>query len=62
MAKYNHLIEDWWRHQGCYDREQASGIPYKVEQSYYLEVTDAWWDFLTDEEKAAVYENFFNEE
>ena len=58
-------IEEWWRHNGCYDREQASGIPYTADNScdarYYLEETDTWWDGLTDEEKTKIYEEFFSE-
>lgn len=59
MAKYNHIIEDWWRHNGVYDRLQASNIP---PQDNYLQVTDDWWNGLTNEEKAEVYEEFFSEE
>lgn len=67
MAKYNHNIEDWWRHNGAYDREQASGIPYirngkKEPIGEYLKETDEWWNSLTNEEKAEVYEEFFSEE
>ena len=58
---YNHNIEDWWRHQGCYDREQASGIPYDGKQSFYLFATDVWWDSLTEEQKLEVYNEFFAE-
>lgn len=57
------IIENWWRHNGCYDREQASGIPYvKGHTTIYLQLTDAWWDRLTDKEKAKVYEEFFSED
>lgn len=55
-----YIIENWWRHNGCYDREQASGIPYNKEDNY-LQITDDWWDGLTDEEKKDVYEDFFSE-
>lgn len=51
-------IENWWKHNGCYDREQASRIPYNKEDNY-LQITDDWWDSLTDEEKKEVYEDFF---
>lgn len=61
---YNHIIENWWRHNGIWDREQASGIlveNFDGETDIYLESTDAWWESLTDEEKKEVYEEFFNE-
>ena len=64
MAKYNHIIEDWWRHLGTYDREQVSHYPYKdfgEDTGWYLSVTDEWWDGLTDEDKAKIYEDFFDE-
>ena len=53
-------IENWWKHNGCYDREQASRIPYNKEDNY-LQITDDWWNDLTDEEKKEVYEDFFSE-
>jgi hypothetical protein len=62
MVKYNHNIEDWWRHLGCYDREQASGISYvKGHTAIHLQLTDAWWESLSNEQKAEVYEDFLNE-
>ena len=65
MANYDILlIEDWWRHNGIWDRDQASGIPYEDydgDQSLYLDITDDWWNSLTNDEKAEVYEEFFNE-
>jgi hypothetical protein len=57
-------IESWWRHNGVWDREQASGILYEDydgETQIYLDSTDEWWDGLTDDEKRAVYEQFFEE-
>lgn len=56
-------VEDWWRHNGCWDREQASGIPYNPEesQSAYLEETDEWWHNLTMEERKQAYYEFFEE-
>jgi len=58
-----YVIEEWWRHNGCWDRQQASGIKYDSADVYpYLEKTDEWWSNLTDEEKRNVYEEFFNEE
>ena len=56
-----YIIEDWWRHNGCYDREQASGIPYEENEDNYLEITDEWWNSLTDGEKERVYDDFFEE-
>ena len=53
-------IESWWRHNGCWDREQASGIPYCAEDNY-LSITDAWWETLTDEEKEQVFNDFFED-
>ena len=58
------IIESWWRHNGIWDREQASGIlveNYDGETALYLESTDDWWDSLTDDEKQQVYEEFFEE-
>ena len=59
------IIESWWRHNGIWDREQASGIlveNYDGETALYLESTDDWWDNLTDAQKQEVYEDFFNEQ
>ena len=59
------IIESWWRHNGIWDREQASGIlveNYDGETALYLESTDAWWNALADDEKREVYDNFFTEE
>ena len=58
------IIESWWRHNGIWDREQASGIlveNYDGETALYLESTDDWWDALTDDEKREVYDEFFDE-
>ena len=55
-------IENWWKHNGCYDREQASGIPYnRGNVAEYLQITDDWWDSLSSYEKLNVYEDFFSE-
>lgn len=55
-------IENWWKHLGCYDREQASNIEYdNVDCGKFLTETDDWWDSLTDKEKENVYEEFFSE-
>lgn len=59
------IIESWWRHNGIWDREQASGIlveDYDGETELYLASTDDWWDYLTDEQKQEVYEDFFSEQ
>lgn len=58
-------IESWWRHNGIWDREQASGIlveNFDGETDIYLDATDDWWDGLTDSEKREVYEEFFEEQ
>ena len=62
--KNMNIIESWWRHNGIWDREQASGIlveNYDGETALYLESTDDWWDGLTDIQKQQVYEEFFEE-
>ena len=65
MNKYNYtIIESWWRHNGIWDREQASGIlveNFDGETQIYLDATDDWWDNLTDEQKLEVYNDFFEE-
>jgi hypothetical protein len=64
MARNMNIIESWWRHNGIWDREQASGIlveNYDGETALYLESTDDWWDSLTDIQKQQVYEEFFEE-
>lgn len=65
MERNMNIIESWWRHNGIWDREQASGIlveNYDGETALYLESTDDWWDDLTDIQKQEVYEDFFNEQ
>ena len=64
MEKYNYtIIEDWWRHLGCFDREQVTDIPYYGQDQIndYLYATDDWWDSLTDDEKLEKYNEFFSE-
>ena len=59
-----YIIESWWRHNGIWDRQDASGIrveDYDGETNLYMESTDDWWDRLTDEEKLEVYNEFFEE-
>jgi len=62
---YNHTIEVWWRHLGCYDREMVSTIPYSSDDTAdageYLERTDDWWNNLTDSEKKEIYDNCSDE-
>lgn len=61
---YNHNIEDWWRHCGCYDREEASPFYWekaKVSAQEFLDMTDKWWNNLSDKDKQFVYEEFFSE-
>ena len=63
MVSNMSIIESWWRHNGIWDREQASGIPvedYDGETGIYLASTDDWWDSLTDKRKREVYEDFFD--
>lgn len=60
-------IENWWKHNGCYDREQASGIPYirngkKEPTGDYLAKTDEWWSSLSIKERKQAYYEFFSEE
>ena len=65
MARNMNIIESWWRHNGIWDREQASGIlveNYDGEAQLYLKSTDDWWDGLTNEQKLEVYNEFFMEE
>ena len=64
MERNMNIIESWWRHNGIWDREQASGIlveNYDGETEIYLASTDDWWDSLSDKQKQDVYEDFFNE-
>ena len=65
MERNMSIIESWWRHNGIWDREQASGIlveNYDGETEIYLASTDDWWDSLSDKQKQEVYEDFFNEQ
>lgn len=57
---YMFQIEDWWRHNGCWDREQASGIPYNGDVDY-LSKTDDWWESLSGREKEQVFVDFFED-
>ncbi len=65
MERYNYtIIEDWWRHLGTYDRQQASGYlleNYDGETAIYLEATDEWWESLSEEQKLEVYNEYFEE-
>lgn len=65
MERNMNVIESWWRHNGIWDREQATGIlveNYDGETALYLGSTDDWWDSLTDIQKQQVYEDFFSEQ
>jgi hypothetical protein len=65
MVMNMNTIESWWRHNGIWDREQASGIlveNFDGETEIYLDATDDWWDNLTDSEKREIYEEFFEEQ
>ena len=57
---YNYQVEDWWRHNGCLDREQASGIAYNGDDDY-LAITDNWWDSLSNREKEQVFNDYFED-
>ena len=62
MEKYNYtIIEEWWRHLGCWGREQATGIKYNHQFDDYLNITDDWWDSLTEDERLEMYNDFFEE-
>lgn len=63
MKGIKFTIEDWWRHNGAYDRAQASGIKYNKNTniSEFLQKTDDWWNNLTYDEKLLVYEDYFSE-
>lgn len=52
--------ELWWKHNSCFDREQASGITYE-RQDDYLTITDNWWDALSVSEKVSAYNKFLEE-
>ena len=60
LKEYNQNVEDWWRHNGSSDREQASGMSYKGVDNY-LQKTDEWWESLSDEAKIQIYNDFFDE-
>lgn len=62
---YNQIVEDWWKHAGCYDRsEVCDTVPYSGKTTdipQYLTDTDEWWENLSYDEREAVYEDFFAE-
>lgn len=60
LKEYDQNVEDWWRHNGNFDREQASGMPHNNDDNY-LQKTDDWWESLSDEEKMRIYNEFFEE-
>lgn len=63
MANYNHEIEDWWRHLGTFDRQNATPLIFASlheDAIDYLRRTDEWWESLTQKEKEDVYFDFFH--
>ena len=56
-----YIVEKWWKNLGCFDREQASGIKYNGVADNYLNITDDWWDNLSDIQKKTIYDTFFEE-
>ena len=54
-------LDNWWRHNGIYDRIQASNIWATTDVSDYLRITDDWWFSRTKKEKIQIYKDFFNE-
>ena len=60
LKEYDQNVEDWWRHNGNFDRELASGMPHNNDDNY-LQKTDDWWESLSDEEKMRIYNEFFEE-
>lgn len=56
-----YIVEKWWKNLGCFDREQASGIKYNGAADNYLNITDDWWDNLSDIQKKTIYNTFFEE-
>ncbi len=65
MEKYVYtIIEEWWRHNGTWDRYCASHIQKEDDEQVedYISRTDDWWGTLTDEQKVELYNEFFSEE
>lgn len=58
---YNFSIENWWLHNGIFDREQASGLRYCGNVGDFLQATDNWWESLSYEERKNIYDDFFAE-
>lgn len=59
------VIEDWWKHNGAYDREQASPHYWdkgREDVGDYFAKTDKWWESLSNGDKMEVYEDFFTED
>ena len=61
LKEYDHNVENWWKHNGSFDREQASGIPYNGDTANHLQQTDEWWESLSDEDKMRIYDDYFAE-
>lgn len=60
-SEYDQGVDDWWRHNGTADRQQASGLPFDGNVNRYLQETDSWWESLSKEEKKNIRDEFFAE-
>ena len=60
--EYNHIIEDWWRHLGSYDRQVALEKYDVMDVQEVLKVTDEIWSGLSFKVKREIYENSLSEE
>lgn len=58
--EYKHIIEDWWKHLGSYDRQVALQMQMDVQE--VLKVTDEIWSGLSFKVKRDIYENSLSEE
>lgn len=57
----NNTLQQWWKHLGCYDRQQVSNIPYDGNAQDYLQKTDCWWNEQQSEAQQQAFEEFFSE-
>lgn len=60
--EYNHIIEDWWRHLGSYNRQIALQMHDVMDVQEVLKVTDEIWSELSFKVKREIYENSLSEE
>lgn len=60
--EYNHIIEDWWKHLGSYDRQVALQMHDVMDVQEVFKVTDDIWDGLSFKVKREIYENSLSEE